>query len=110
MFYYSRWLSLPLTTRAALAKEFGIAKTGPTHVQDNRVVSDGYFIKDVENAISKESLQKFLSTDEDDIEVLWVRMIDKAEGREVVAIVVEATETPVETPKKEKKQRKARAQ
>lgn len=53
MFLYSKWLDLSISTRHKLAKELGIAKTSSTHVQDNRVVNDGYAIKDVEAALER---------------------------------------------------------
>ncbi len=76
VFLYSSWMRLPLTTRAILSKQFGFAKTGPTHVADNQIVQDGYKLQDVEHA---------LNSDETDMEALWKMMIDKAEGRVAVA-------------------------
>lgn len=52
MFSYGTWLRLPLSTRIRIANALGIAKTGSTHVQDNRIVSDGYKIEDVESAVN----------------------------------------------------------
>lgn len=72
-FLYSRWLALPLSTRVKLATEFGIAKTGSTHVVDNRVESDGYNINTVEAA---------LEAHEND----WDEIVAKAEGRMVVKV------------------------
>lgn len=68
---YSKWLALPLSTRQAIAKELGIAKTGSTHVVDNRIESDGYNIKTVEDA---------LEAHEGD----WDDIVARAEGRMVV--------------------------
>lgn len=69
-FLYSRWLALPLHIRVKIATEFGIAKTGSTHVVDNRIESDGYNIKTVEAA---------LEAHEHD----WDAIVAKAEGREM---------------------------
>ena len=97
MFLYSQWLNLPLTTRATIATAFGIAKTGPTHVQDNRVVSDGYDVRTVEANLNVDSLQKYLASDEPDMAKLWKLLVDKTEGREVVAEVEKPVETVEET-------------
>lgn len=80
-FYYTRWLELPLATRISLALVFGIAKIRPTHVSDNRVADDGYNVKDIENALSLENIQKYLETKETDMVILWQDLIDKVEGR-----------------------------
>lgn len=75
-FLYSRWLQLPLTTRNTIAKEFGIARTSPTHVQDNRVVSDGYDIHTIESALEAH-------------EADWEAIVAKAEGRSFVEVKTE---------------------
>ena len=82
MFLYHKWLSLPLYVRADIAQKFGIAKVNPTHVADNKVINDGYLIKDVESALSVENIQKFLETKEDDMSVLFAMLITKIEGKE----------------------------
>lgn len=81
-FLYSHWLALPLSTRAEIASKFGIAKTGPTHVFDNRIQSDGYAIQDVENALGMEALQTFVGSKETDMNVLFTKLVDIIEGRE----------------------------
>lgn len=67
-FLYSKWTALPLSTRTAIAKELGIAKTGSTHVQDNVVVSDGYNINTVEAALEAN-------------EENWDEIVARAEGK-----------------------------
>lgn len=67
-FLYSRWLALPLSTRVKIATELGIAKTGSTHVVDNRVESDGYSINTVEAALEAN-------------ESNWDEIVARAEGR-----------------------------
>ncbi len=78
-------MRLPLTTRAILSKQFGFAKTGPTHVADNQIVQDGYKLQDVEHALNIDAIQLYVGSDETDMEALWKMMIDKAEGRVAIA-------------------------
>lgn len=51
MFTYSIWLSLTLPERQEVARKLGIAKTGSTHVVNDRVESDGYALQAVEAAL-----------------------------------------------------------
>lgn len=90
-FLYSHWLDLSLTTRITIAKAFGIAKIGSTHVQDNRIVSDGFNIKDVENALTPEAMQNYTGSDSTDMQVLFDLTVAKAEGREVVSKIESET-------------------
>lgn len=78
MLLYSAWLALPINTRHEIAKGLGIVKKTPTHVQDNVIVSDGYNIHDVENALTVENLQNYLGVglQETDINVLWDMLIN----------------------------------
>jgi hypothetical protein len=75
MFLYHKWLELDLATRNKIASDFNIKKKNSTHVQDNVVVSDGYLIKDVEEALNIDALQKKLGTDETDMQILWEYLI-----------------------------------
>lgn len=76
MFLYHQWLQLPITTRIRIASDFGIEKKGSTHVQDNVVQSDGYLVKDVEQALNVDALQKKLNTKVTDMAVLWEMLIN----------------------------------
>ncbi len=81
MIIFSRWLDLPMNTRTKIAAEFGLEKKGMIEVFNNTVKSDGYYIKDIENAITTENLQKFVEEpDEKDIVVLWNLMLNKING------------------------------
>ncbi len=71
------WSSLPIVTRIKLADAFGIKKTGPTHVSDNHVQSDGYRIADVETALSVEALQEFTNSRSPDQSELWALTLQK---------------------------------
>ncbi len=84
MFLYSHWLALPLPTRVAIATKFGIAKTGATHVADNRIISDGYNIGDVERALNIDAIQQYLGIENTDMETLFKLLVAKIEGKEVV--------------------------
>jgi hypothetical protein len=81
MFLYTSWLLLPIETRMKLATQFGIKKTGPTHVADNVIQSDGYSIKDIENALTVSGIQSYINTKETDSEKLWSMLVDKINGK-----------------------------
>ena len=101
MFLYSIWCDTPLPTRQKIAAQFGIIKRGSTEVVENVIKSDGYVIKEVEQALNIDAIQKYLETDETDMMVLWGMMIAKIEGRvvynapkvEVVTEIVTITDT-----------------
>lgn len=95
---YSKWTGLPLHTRQEIARVFGIAKVSPTHVQDDRIVSDGYKIEDVENALSEDALRKFTGSSSKDFLQLFDLTVAKVEGKvlpvpetEIAALVSEPT-------------------
>jgi len=71
---------LPITTRVLLAKQFGIAKVGSTHVVNNVVEQDGYKFQEVESTITKEALQQFVDSDETDYPALFKMAVDKVNG------------------------------
>lgn len=91
MFLYSHWLELPLATRASIAEQFHFIKNGPTHVQDNRVISDGYSIKDVESALTLEALQEFTGAPSTHLQTLWDLLVAKIEGKDITGLVSELT-------------------
>lgn len=97
MFYYSLWTSLSLPTRHAIASKFNIVKRGPTHVDSNVVVSDGYDMKEVENSLSPETIQAYLETVEQDAAILWEMLVAKAEGRETPVVEIPVTKEAFET-------------
>jgi hypothetical protein len=80
MFLYSSWLDLALSTRAKIAQIFNIVKKGATHVQDNEVVSDGYNVKDIESALTREAMQKYLNSQEQDMDKLFKALVINIEN------------------------------
>lgn len=84
-------MRLPLSTRQAIAAQFGIIKKGSTEVFDNQVKSDGYLITDVEGALHIDAIQRWTGCESTDFAVLWDALVVKAEGRDVVALVSEPT-------------------
>lgn len=88
MFLYSKWLELPLPVRHEVAKVFNIAKTGPTEVFSNQIKSDGYKIKDVEDALTVPALQAHLKLEDTDMSFLWDRFMARLDGFETVPIGV----------------------
>lgn len=96
MFLYHKWLELPLSTRNKIAGEFNIQKKNSTHVVDNIVQSDGYLVKDIEEALNIDAIQKRYNTEETDMVILWDYVVN---GKpEPVAslddILKEANKTP----------------
>lgn len=81
-------MRLPLSTRALLAKQFGFTKVGSIHVSNNQVVDDGYKVDDIDNAMTIERIQEYLQTKEKDHSLLWERLIEKIEGREIITAEV----------------------
>ena len=88
MILYSQWMQIPITTRTLLAEKFGISRVGVIHVQDNRVVADGYKIEDVERALNIEALKSFVGVDHTDLSTLLQLAVTKIETPEPVAPVI----------------------
>ena len=84
---YHAWMNLPLTTRYEIASQFGIIKKNPTHVFDNVVKDDGFIIKDIEEALTIDALQKYLGNTETDHTLLWNMTLDKIEGRDQMVVL-----------------------
>jgi hypothetical protein len=83
MFLYHLWLELPIQTRHKIAAQFNIPKKGATEVFDNQIKSDGYFIKDIEQLLNVDAIQKYTESNETDMMTLWLYLVAKAEGREI---------------------------
>lgn len=105
MFLYSQWLKTPINTRIKIAEQFGIKKTGSTHVSDNKIQNDGFLITDVESALTPEAISAYLGIAETHPERLWIALIDKIEGRTPLhpdtikpGAVIEGTFNIVNTP------------
>ena len=76
---YSQWLETSLATRNHIATIFGISKRGATHVENDRVVSDGFLIKDIESVLTKGALQSYLISNEEDTGKLFAMLVDSIE-------------------------------
>lgn len=83
MILYSRWVALSLATRHKIAEKFNIVKKGSTEVSSNVVRQDGFAVEDIEAALTKEAMEKFLGFTFPTPELLWSAVVDKIEGREV---------------------------
>lgn len=83
MLLYSSWTRLPLQTRHKIASQFGISKTSPTHVSDNRIVQDGFKVEDIENALNVRAMQEFVGVEHTDMQTLFELVIAKLENPEV---------------------------
>lgn len=97
MFLYSNWLRLPIDTRHKIADIFKIKKSGGTEVVSNEIVKDGYSVHDIDAAVTKEALQQYLGSTQENFQWLWEDMINKVEGKplaheETTATITAATE------------------
>lgn len=113
MILYSSWLNLPLATRHKIADAFGIIKKGSTHVVDNTIQSDGFLIKEVEEALNVDALQKYLGSEETDMKILFDMLAKKVEQPEQPEVTATApvpaiTILPPEEAKKFKREYKKR--
>lgn len=91
LFLYSKWLGLPISTRIKIAGQFNIQKRGSTEVVDNHIKSDGYNIKEIEEALNIDAIQNYLGVQETDMMTLWMWLIDKIEGRELTQVNIDTT-------------------
>lgn len=80
---YGQWLRTGLSTRQAIAAQFGIAKVSATHVSNDVVVDDGYKVHDIETALHQAVLEDFLGA-KGTLEDLFTLLVDRIEGRNVV--------------------------
>lgn len=91
MFLYHKWMELNINTRHAIAAQFGIEKKGSTEVFNNTIKSDGYLVKDVEQALNIDALQEYLGTHETDMMILWMWLVEKIEGKELTQVNMDTT-------------------
>lgn len=77
----SQWLGLPRETRTALVKLFEIPRSGFTEVVDGRVINDGYTQEDLA-AITVGRLQELLDTEDFDLHVLFVELVNSIQTKE----------------------------
>lgn len=97
MFLYSKWFQTALVTRDKIAKDFGIERKNGIEVFANEVKSDGYLVKDIEEKLTKESMQQILNTTEDELAVLFDMLVEKYEYVPPVATtIVPAVSTTVQ--------------
>lgn len=78
---YSKWMDTSLTTRHKIAEIFGFKKKRSTHVSNNRVVDDGFDVKEMEEAMTIHKLQDFLNNPETDLNKLFQLLVDVLEGK-----------------------------
>lgn len=91
MFLFSKWLELPISTRHKIAAQFDIIKRGSTEVVGNTIKSDGYIIKEVEEALNIDALQKYIETTETDMAMLWIWLVEKIEGKLLTQVNIDTT-------------------
>lgn len=96
MFTYSAWLALTLPERQALAAKLNISKTGPTHVVNDRVESDGYAIQTVESALMGYAQERSIATPEDLLVALKEEVAPAPEVVPETEPVLEPVEAPVQ--------------
>jgi len=89
------WLQLKRETREAIAKEFGLSKSGHTEVVNNELVCDGYTVFDLQG-ITLEKLKAFTLNNSDDFYFQFTKVVNWFDGDK--GVVIENTEIniPVE--------------
>lgn len=91
MVKYSTWLEVPLATRNAIAERLGFRRIRSIHVSGDRVVDDGFDVREVEHALSVPSLQSHLGSEKDDANDLFREMVYRIDnGRPSIEYVVES--------------------
>ncbi len=82
---------------------FGIEKTGSIEVFQNRVVRDGYDVKDLDSRLTEDKAREILNTTETDSTVLWSYLVDKVEGKDIQILEVptQVATDPVVVPAEE---------
>lgn len=83
MFPFQLWIDLPISTRIKIASMFGVKKHGSTHVAENRIVDDGYRVRELADALSLVSLQAHFNVSIMDYIVLWEALLNEATGQAV---------------------------
>lgn len=92
MFSYAKWRTLPMHVRNDIAVQFGIPKSGTTHVDSNQIVSDGYKVEDIDAKLTPEAIQEYVGVENSDMEIVWDMMVDKIQGNEPVEPTVSPEE------------------
>lgn len=77
--------------RNKIAGVFHIPKKKSTHVADNIVVDDGYYMEDVESALTGDAIRAHLSTDEKEPQVLWNMLIESLTPVPIAIISINPT-------------------
>lgn len=75
----SSWMDLSWQVRTQLAKDLNIQKSSDVVLQDNVVLTDGRKQSDINEAITVKSLQKYTTSNSDDIFELFGKAVEKAE-------------------------------
>lgn len=82
------WLGVRHETRLKIAKIFNLPKSGFVEVSNNKVICDGHSQKDI-NLLTISAMQQYLNSEEDDIQVLFEKLVYVLEN----AISVDLTQT-----------------
>jgi hypothetical protein len=75
----SSWMDLSWQVRTQLAKDLNIQKSSDVVLQDNVVLTDGRKQSDINEAITVKSLQKYTTSNSEDIFELFGKAVEKAE-------------------------------
>lgn len=75
----SSWMDLSWQIRTQLAKDLNIQKSSDVVLQDNVVLTDGRKQSDINEAITVKSLQKYTTSNSEDIFELFGKAVEKAE-------------------------------
>lgn len=76
--YPVEWLKVPMEIRVKLKEVFNIPRSKGTVIEDNRVMSDGHTIEDLQ-AVTIEKMQNYLDSEETDFVQLFNKCVQRIE-------------------------------
>ncbi len=77
--YSGMWVRLPHLVKERIAKDFGILRSGASHVVDGVVQADGYTDRDLA-VLNVANLKNHLNSDAEDIFILWNTLVKKVQA------------------------------
>src|SRR5258708_4252869 len=93
--FHSLWRTVPSDTRMAIERQFGVKRSGPSHVSDGKLVDTGNSDEDLK-VLTVEKMQEFLGSAEGDIFKLFSMVVDKCTKKEISLAKVETPPDAIE--------------
>jgi len=98
MFSYLTWAEYPINNRIKLANHYGVVKKSSTHVMGNKIVSDGYDMKEIEQMLLKVCAEFPTG----DLILSMDACVNKIDGKEPVVVGVDFGHNSVPVASKKK--------